>query len=160
MRSGKAPKRSVQPDPIYNSKVVTKLINKVMRDGKKTIAQSLVYGAFDEIEKAGKKPMIVLDQALTNISPKMEVRPRRVGGASYQVPVEVRGERRESLGIRWLIAAARAKGNKEYHTFAKKLAAELMVAAEGQGSAVKKKEDTLRMAEANKAFAHFAWSKF
>ncbi len=157
MRAGKVKKRIILADPIYNSKLVTKIINRVMRDGKKTIAQSLVYGAFDEIEKSGKKAMTVLDQALSNISPKMEVRPRRVGGASYQVPVEVRGDRRESLAIRWLIAAARARANKDYHTFSLKLAAELMAAAEGQGSAVKKREDILRMAEANKAFAHFRW---
>lgn len=128
-----------------------------MRDGKKTVAQRLVYQAMEEIEKAGKKPMIVLDSALASVSPKMEVRARRVGGASYQVPTEVRGERRESLAIRWLIAGARAKGNKEYHGFHLKLAAELMDAAEGKGYAAKKKEDTLRMAEANKAFSHFRW---
>lgn len=157
MRSGKAPKRIVNPDPIYGSKVLTKIINKIMRDGKKTIAESLVYKAMEEIEKAGKKPMVVLDTALTNVSPKMEVRPRRVGGASYQVPTEVRGERRESLAIRWLIAGARAKGNREFHGFHLKLAAELMDAAEGKGYAAKKKEDTLRMAEANKAFSHFRW---
>lgn len=157
MRSGKAPKRIIQTDPIYNSKIVTKFINRIMQDGKKTVAQRLVYSAFDEIEKTGKKPMVVLDAALLNVSPKMEVRPRRVGGASYQVPTEVRGERRESLAIRWLIAGARAKSNKEFHGFHLKLAAELMDAAEGKGYAAKKKEDTLRMAEANKAFSHFRW---
>ena len=128
-----------------------------MRDGKKTIAQHLVYAAFEEIEKTGKKPMVVLDTALATVAPKMEVRPRRVGGASYQVPTEVRGERRESLAIRWLIAGARAKSNKEFHGFHLKLAQELMDAAEGKGYAAKKKEDTLRMAEANKAFSHFRW---
>lgn len=128
-----------------------------MRDGKKTVAQRLVYGAMEEIEKSGKQPMVVLDSALTNVSPKMEVRPRRVGGASYQVPTEVRGERRESLAIRWLIAGARAKSNKEFHGFHLKLAAELLDASEGKGYAAKKKEDTLRMAEANKAFSHFRW---
>jgi small subunit ribosomal protein S7 len=157
MRSGKAPKRIVQADPIYNSKIVTKIINRIMHDGKKTIARSLVYAAFEEIEKSGKKPIVVLETALANVSPKMEVRPRRVGGASYQVPTEVRGERRESLAIRWLIAGARAKSNKEFHGFHLKLAQELMDAAEGKGYAAKKKEDTLRMAEANKAFAHFRW---
>lgn len=157
MRSRKAIKRIAQPDPIYNSRVVTKIINKIMYDGKKSIAQGLVYKAFEEIEKTGKKAMTVLDQALSNIAPKMEVRPRRVGGASYQVPVEVRGDRRESLAIRWLITAARARSNSGYHHFYDKLAAELMDAAEGKGSAVKKREDTLRMAEANKAFAHFRW---
>jgi|SRR3989344_5081242 len=157
MRSGKAPKRNILPDPIYNSKIITRIINRVMRDGKKSIAQRLVYDALEKIEKLGKKPMIVLDTAMSNISPRMEVRPRRVGGASYQVPVEVRGDRRESLAIRWLIAASRAKGNKEFHTFSDKLCQELLDASEGKGSAVKKREDTLRMAEANKAFSHFRW---
>ena len=157
MRSGKAPKRIIKTDPIYNSKIVTKFINRIMQDGKKTVAQRLVYSAFDEIEKTGKKPMVVLETALVNVSPKMEVRPRRVGGASYQVPTEVRGERRESLAIRWLIAGARAKPNKDFHGFHLKLAQELMDAAEGKGYAAKKKEDTLRMAEANKAFSHFRW---
>lgn len=157
MRSGKAPKRIINADPIYGSKIVTKIINRIMRDGKKTIAQHLVYAAFEEIEKTGKKPMVVLDTALATVAPKMEVRPRRVGGASYQVPTEVRGERRESLAIRWLIAGARAKSNKEFHGFHLKLAQELMDAAEGKGYAAKKKEDTLRMAEANKAFSHFRW---
>jgi small subunit ribosomal protein S7 len=157
MRSGKAIKRPINADPIYGSKIITKIINRIMRDGKKTIAQRLVYDAMEEIEKSGKKPMVVLDSALLNVSPKMEVRPRRVGGASYQVPTEVRGERKESLAIRWLIAGARAKSNKDFHGFHLKLAAELMDAAEGKGYAAKKKEDTLRMAEANKAFAHFRW---
>lgn len=157
MRSGKAPKRIIKSDPIYGSKIVTKIINRIMRDGKKTIAQHLVYSAFEEIEKTGKKPLVVLETALVNVSPKMEVRPRRVGGASYQVPTEVRGERRESLAIRWLIAGARAKPNKDYHSFHLKLAAELMDAAEGKGYAAKKKDDILRQAEANKAFSHFRW---
>ena len=157
MRGGKAVKRILEADAIYNSRLVTRFINKIMYDGKKTVAQRLVYEAMEEIEKKGKKPMMVLDAALLNVSPKMEVRPRRVGGASYQVPTEVRGERRESLAIRWLIAGARAKGNKEFHGFHLKLAQELMDAAEGKGYAAKKKEDTLRMAEANKAFAHFRW---
>lgn len=158
MRSGKAPKRIINPDPVYNSKIVTKFINRIMRDGKKTVAQRLVYQAFDAIEKTGKKPMVVLDAALVAVSPKMEVRPRRVGGASYQVPTEVRGERRESLAIRWLIAGARAKSNSAFKEgFGAKLAAELMDAAEGKGYAAKKKDDMLRMAEANKAFSHFRW---
>lgn len=157
MRSGKAIKRPINADPIYGSKILTKIINRIMRDGKKTIARRLVYEAMEEIEKSGKKPMVILDSALLNVSPKMEVRPRRVGGASYQVPTEVRGDRRESLAIRWLIAGARAKSNKDFHGFHLKLAQELMDAAEGKGYAAKKKEDTLRMAEANKAFAHFRW---
>ncbi len=157
MRGQRAIKRVLQPDPIYNSRLVTRFINKVMIDGKKSIAQRLVYDAFEQIEKTGKKPMAVFETALANASPKMEVRPRRVGGASYQVPTEVRGDRREALGIRWLIDAARKRSNKEFHSFSQKLAAELMAAAENQGSAIKKKEDTLKMAESNKAFAHFRW---
>ncbi len=157
MRGQRAPKRILQPDPIYNSRLVSRFINKVMFDGKKTIAQKLVYSALDQIEKSGKKPMQVFETALTNVAPKMEVRPRRVGGASYQVPTEVRGDRREALAIRWLIDAAKKRSNKEFHGFDLKLAAELVAAAENQGSAIKKKEDTLRMAEANKAFAHFRW---
>jgi len=157
MRSGKAIKRIIDADPIYNSKIITKIINRIMRDGKKTVAQRLVYDAMEEIEKTGKKPMMVLDAALVNVSPKMEVRPRRVGGASYQVPTEVRGDRKESLAIRWLIAGARAKSNKEFHGFHLKLAQELLDAAEGKGYAAKKKEEMLRVAEANKAFAHFRW---
>jgi small subunit ribosomal protein S7 len=157
MRSGKVEKRKLLPDPIYKSRTVTRFINKVMFDGKKSIAQKLVYNALDAIEKKGKNPVQVFDQALTNVAPRMEVRPRRVGGASYQVPVEVRGDRREALAIRWIIDAARKRANREFHTFSEKLAAELLQAAEGQGSAIKKKEDTLRMADANKAFAHFRW---
>lgn len=157
MRGQRAPKKILPPDPIYNSRLVTRFINKVMWDGKKTIAQSLVYKALAEIEKTGKNPLSTFEQALTNAAPKMEVRPRRVGGASYQVPTEVRGDRREALAIRWIIDAARKKSNKEFHGFDLKLAQELMDAAENKGSAIKKKEDTLRMAEANKAFAHFRW---
>ncbi len=157
MRSRRAPKRVIKNDPLYNSRLITKIVNKVMYDGKKSIAQTLVYKALDQIEKTGKSPLQTLETAIANISPRMEVRPRRVGGASYQVPVEVRGDRKESLAIRWLIAGARAKGNKEFHTFWEKLAVEILDAAEGKGSAIKKKEDTLRAAEANKAFSHFRW---
>lgn len=157
MRAGKVQKRDVDLDPLYNSKLITKIINKIMRDGKKTIAAHLVYEALDAIEKNGKNPLSTLETAISNISPRMEVRPRRVGGASYQVPTEVRGDRRESLAIRWMINAARSRSNKEFKTFGQKLAAEILAAAENQGSAIKKKEDTLRMAEANKAFAHFRW---
>lgn len=158
MRSKKAPHRILPADPIYNSRLVTRFINRVMRDGKKTVAQRLVYQALEEIEKTTKKdPLSTFELALSNVSPRMEVRPRRVGGASYQVPVEVRGDRREALAIRWLIAAADARSNKEYHSFDKKLAAEIMDAANSTGGAIKKKDDVLRMAEANKAFAHFRW---
>lgn len=126
-------------------------------DGKKTTAQGVVYKALEIIEKSGKSPLTTFEQALSNVAPKMEVRPRRVGGASYQVPTEVRGDRKEALAIRWVIGAARSKGNSTHKTFAEKLAAELMDAASGTGSAIKRKEDTLRMAEANKAFSHFRW---
>ena len=157
MRAGRVIKRKIDPDPIYNSRLVTKIVNKVMRDGKKTTAQGVVYKALEQIEKSGKNPSSLLDLAINNIAPRMEVRPRRVGGASYQVPTEVRGDRKEALAIRWLINAARARHSGQYHTFGEKLAAEILDASNGIGSAIKKKEDTMRMAEANKAFAHFRW---
>ncbi len=157
MRSRKAVKRILTPDPLYNSRLVTRFVNRMMYDGKKQLALTLIYKAFEAIEKTGKNPLSTFETALTNVAPKMEVRPRRVGGASYQVPVEVRGDRREALAIRWLIAAARSRSNKEYKTFSNKLAAELMDAANNAGVAIKKKEDVLRMAEANKAFSHFRW---
>lgn len=156
-RSGKITRRFLEPDPIYNSRLVTRFINRVMEDGKKTIAQKLVYLALEEIEKGGKNPLTTFETAILNASPKMEVRPRRIGGASYQIPVEVRGDRREALAIRWIIEAARSRSNKEYHTFDQKLAVEIVEAAEGRGAAIKKKEDILRSAEANRAFAHFRW---
>jgi small subunit ribosomal protein S7 len=158
MRSGRVVKRALAPDPIYSSRLVTRFINRVMFDGKKSVAQKLVYSALDEIEKKiGKDPIGTFELALTNVAPRMEVRPRRVGGASYQVPVEVRGDRREALAIRWLIGAATSRSNKEFHGFDKKLAAEILDAANNSGGAVKKRDDVLRMAEANKAFAHFRW---
>lgn len=158
MRSKKATRILLAPDPIYGSRLITRFINKVMIAGKKTVAQQLVYQALEEIKQVSKKePLAVFETALQNVSPKMEVRPRRVGGASYQVPVEVRGDRKEALAIRWLIAGAKAKGNKEYHSFAKKLAAELMDAANNTGSAIKKKEDMQKSANANRAFSHFRW---
>ncbi|MDO8570769.1 MAG: 30S ribosomal protein S7 [Candidatus Daviesbacteria bacterium] len=155
-RSGPVAKRILKPDPIYNSKLVTRFINKVMMDGKKTIAQNLVYQAFKQIEEQSKKnPLTVFETAVANVAPKMEVKPKRIGGASYQIPVEVRGDRREALAIRWIIESARKRTNKEYKTFDLKLAAELIDASEGQGNAIKKKEDTIKSAEANKAFSHF-----
>lgn len=157
MRSGRVAKRKILADPIYNSKLVTRLVNKVMIDGKKTIAQGQVYGALSQIENLGKNPLTILEQAVVNVSPKMEVRPRRVGGASYQVPVEVRGDRKEALSIRWIIAGAKARSNREFHSFSEKLAAELLDASQSQGAAIKKREDIQRMAEANRAFAHFRW---
>ena len=152
-RRGNVPKRDVLPDPLYNSKVVTKLINQVMQDGKKGIAQGIVYEAFTAAgEKVGSDPKEMFVQALGNIMPMVEVKARRVGGANYQVPIEIRAERRQTLAIRWLVAAARKRGERE---MSQRLAAELVDAFNNTGSAVKKKEDTHRMAEANKAFAHY-----
>lgn len=163
-RTGKVPKRQIAPDPIYNSLIVAKLINKIMTEGKKTIAQKIVYETFDSIKSQGQDPIATLEKALENIMPKMEVKPRRVGGASYMVPIEVRGPRRQSLALTWLIDAARARTAKEIEKKPKnkplmiaKLTEELTLAAAGDGKAVAKKEDMNRMAEANKAFAHFRW---
>ena len=151
-RSG-VPKREVLPDPIYNSKVVTKLINQVMLDGEKGVAQKIVYGAFAIIEeKTGKNPNEVFMQALENVMPTLEVKARRIGGSNYQVPLEIRPERRQTLGIRWIVMFARKRGEK---TMIERLSAELMDAYNNAGGAVKKKEDTHRMAEANKAYAHY-----
>ena len=152
-RKGYIAKREVLPDPIYNSKVVTKLINNIMLDGKKSVAQKIVYDAFDIIkEKEQKDPLEVFETALDNIMPVLEVKARRVGGATYQVPLEIRPERRQTLGLRWLVTYARTRHEK---TMAEKLAGEIMDAVAGNGGALKKKEDTHRMAEANKAFAHY-----
>lgn len=146
------------PDPVYNSKLITRFINKIMSDGQKATAQTVIYNALENIkEKTGQNPIEIFERAMANVSPKMEVRPRRVGGASYQVPVEVRGDRKEALAIRWIIAGARAKSNKEFHGFDKKLAQELMDAANNAGSAIKKRDDTLKVANANRAFSHFRW---
>ncbi|RKD24849.1 small subunit ribosomal protein S7 [Caminicella sporogenes DSM 14501] len=154
-RKGNVPKREVLPDPIYGSKVVTKLINNIMLDGKKGTAQRIVYGAFDIIrERTGKEPLEVFEEAMNNVMPVLEVKARRVGGANYQVPVEVRPERRQTLGLRWLVNYARQRGEK---TMVERLAKEIMDAANNTGAAVKKKEDTHKMAEANKAFAHYRW---
>lgn len=152
-RRGFIAKRDVLPDPIYNSKVVTKLINNVMLDGKKTVAQTIVYDAFDIIkEKTQKEPLEVFEEALNNVMPVLEVKARRVGGATYQVPLEIRPERRQTLGLRWLVLYARKRNEK---TMSEKLAAEIMDATQGNGGAFKKKEDMHKMAEANKAFAHY-----
>ena len=154
-RKGYIFKREVLADPIYGDRIVTKLINQVMLDGKRGTAQKICYGAFDIIkDKTGKDPMEVFEQALNNIMPVLEVKARRVGGATYQVPIEVRPERRQTLGLRWLINHAKSRGEK---TMVLRLAGELMDAANNTGNAVKKKEDTHRMAEANKAFAHYRW---
>ena len=157
MRHKKAQKRDVQPDKIHNSVHVTKFINRLMIDGKKTVAERLVYGAFERLQKEGKDPLETFEKALTNVSPKVEVKARRVGGANYQVPIEVRPERRMSLSIRWLLEAATKRPNKEYRTFEEKLAAEFAAAAAGEGEAMKKKEVMHKQADANKAFAHFRW---
>lgn len=152
-RRGGVPKRDVLPDPVYNSKVVTKLVNQIMYDGKRGTAQSIVYDAFNIMsEKLGKDAMEIFEQAMNNIMPVLEVKARRVGGANYQVPIEIRPERRQTLAIRWLVIATRKRSEREMSA---KLAAELIDAYNNAGGAVKKKEDTHRMAEANKAFAHF-----
>ena len=154
-RIGNVLKREILPDPMYNSVLVTKLVNSIMLDGKKGVAQKVVYGAFDIIkEKTGNEPLDVFTQAMENIMPVLETKTRRVGGANYQVPMEVRPARRQTLGLRWLTAYSRARGER---TMAERLAGELMDAANNTGAAVKKREDTHKMAEANKAFAHFRW---
>ncbi len=154
-RRGNVPKREILPDPVYNSVLVTKLVNSIMLDGKKGVAQKVVYGAFDIVkEKTGKEPLEVFQAALENIMPSLEVKARRVGGATYQVPIEVRPARRQTLGLRWLTNYTRARGEK---TMREKLAAEIMDAANNTGASVKKREETHRMAESNKAFAHFRW---
>jgi len=154
-RKGHIAKRDVLPDPMYNSKVVTKLINNIMLDGKKGVAQKICYKAFDIVaQKTGKDALEVFEEALNNIMPLLEVKARRIGGANYQVPIEVRPERRQTLGIRWLLTAARNRGEK---VMAERLAGELMDAANNTGAAVKKREDTHKMAEANKAFAHYRY---
>ena len=152
-RRGHITKREVLPDPLYNSKVVTKLVNNIMLDGKKGVAQKIVYGAFDQIaEKTGKDALEVFEAAMNNIMPVLEVKARRVGGATYQVPMEVRPERRQTLGLRWLTLYARNRGEK---TMEERLANEIMDAANNTGASVKRKEDMHKMAEANKAFAHY-----
>jgi small subunit ribosomal protein S7 len=148
----------VSPDPIYHSIQVSKLVNRVMQRGKKTTAQKQVYSAFTKIKTTtGKDPLEVFEQAIDQIIPKMEVRSRRVGGAAYQVPMPVRGPRAYSLAIRWLVAEANKRSNKEYHTFCDKLVAEIIDATKGEGGAIKRKITSHKMAEANKAFAHFRW---
>ena len=154
-RRGNVPKREVLPDPLYNSIVVTKLVNSIMLDGKKGVAQKIVYGAYEIVrEKSGNDPLEMFEKAMENIMPVLEVKARRVGGSNYQVPMEVRPERRQTLGLRWLTAYARKRGEK---TMKERLAGEIMDAANNLGSAVKKREDTHKMAEANKAFAHYRW---
>lgn len=154
-RRGNIAKREVLPDPLYNSQLVTRLINSIMLDGKKGVAQKIVYGAFEIVnDKTGKDPLEAFEQALENIMPVLEVKARRVGGATYQVPMEVRPERREALGLRWITLYSRTRGEK---TMRERLAGEIMDALNGAGGACKKREDVHKMAEANKAFAHYRW---
>lgn len=154
-RKGHIAKRDVLVDPIYNSKLVTRLINKIMLDGKKGVAQNILYNAFEIVEKkSGSQPMEVFEKALDNVMPELELKLRRVGGANYQVPVEVSAERKLTLGLRWIVNYARLRSER---TMEERLAAEIIDASNGIGASVKKKEDTLKMAEANKAFAHFRW---
>ena len=158
MRRQAARPRRLNPDPIYKDVLVTKLINRAMKDGKKSVIEKEVYRAFKIIEEKTKdEPLKVFKLALQNIMPTMEVRARRIGGAAYQVPSPVRGARRESLGIRWLVTVSRTRSNSEYHTYAEKLAAEIMDASKGEGLTVKKRTDVEKMAESNRAFAHFKW---
>ena len=155
MRKRRAVKRDVLPDPIYKSKVVTKLVNRIMLDGKKGVAEKILYEAFDQVKtKTGEDPVSVFEKALENIKPQLEVKSKRVGGSNYQVPVEVSETRSQTLGLRWLVNYARLRGG---HTMAQNLADEIIDASNGTGNAVKKREDTHRMAEANKAFAHYRW---
>lgn len=154
-RRGGVQKRDILPDPVYNSVIVTRLINSIMLDGKKGVAQKVVYSAFDIVkEKSGKDPLDVFVVALENIMPTLEVKARRVGGATYQVPIEVRADRRQTLGLRWLTSYARSRGEK---TMKERLAGEILDASNNIGSAVKKREDTHKMADSNKAFAHYRW---
>jgi small subunit ribosomal protein S7 len=154
-RKGPVVRRDVLPDPLYNSKLVTRLINRIMVDGKRGVAQTILYKAFDLVqERSGNNPMEVFEQAIKNIMPVLEVKARRVGGANYQVPIEVKPERRTTLGLRWLVNYSRLRGEK---TMEERLANEIMDAANNTGASVKKREDTHKMAEANKAFAHYRW---
>jgi len=154
-RRARAIKRETSPDAKYHNEIVVRLINKVMMQGKKSVAERIVYGALQVIKQQGaKEPVVVLEQAVRNVTPQLEVKPRRVGGATYQVPIEVRPERGQSLAFRWLVLSARARAGK---SMAEKLAAELTDASQGQGATIKKREDTHKMAEANRAFAHYRW---
>lgn len=157
MRHAKVQKRVTPADKIYNNLMVAKLINGIMKDGKKTVAQARVYNSFTLLAKDEKDPMETFEKALQNIGPKIEVKARRIGGANFQVPTEVRSERRSSLALRWLIDAARKRPSKEYRTFEEKLAAEISAAANNEGEAVRKRDLAMRQADANRAFAHFRW---
>ena len=155
MRRSQAERRTLTPDPRFRSLLVTAFINRIMRDGKKNLAENIVYSAFDSVEEeSGRRGIDIFEQAVRNITPVIEVKPRRVGGATYQVPVDIRSERRQALALRWLVDAARSRGGR---SMAEKLAAELMDASNNGGAAVRRKEDTHRMAEANRAFVHYRW---
>ena len=157
MRHKKVEKREIEADRIYNNRLVAKVINRLMRDGKKSVAEKTFYDALEIIKKQKGEPLTLFEGAIQNVSPKQEVKARRVGGASYQIPIEVRGERKISLAIRWLIQAAHGRSSKDFHNFSGKLAAEILDAVENKGEAVKKKDTMQRMADANRAFAHFRW---
>jgi small subunit ribosomal protein S7 len=157
MRHKKVNKRKIHADTIYNNQLITKLINYIMRDGKKSTAEAQVYNALDILKAKGEDPIKLFEKAVQNVGPVVEVRARRVGGANYQVPTEVKHERRMSLALRWIIESSRKRPNKEYHTFAYKLAAELTDASQNLGEAIRKRDLALKQAEANKAFAHFRW---
>ncbi len=157
-RKGPSRKRKIAGDPVYGSVLLSKLINRAMYDGKKSVAQKEVYGALEIIKQKGEEdPAAVFEKAVESVKPEMEVRARRIGGAAYQVPMQVRGDRQVSLAIRWIVNAARLRPSSEYHTFAEKLAQELLDAVKGEGGAIKKKQDMEKQAEANKAFSHFKW---
>lgn len=156
-RTGKIKKRNLEPDPIYHNRLVSRVINRLMRSGKKTVAEKVLYKTLDLIKEKSLDPIQTLENAIKNVGPRMEVRPRRIGGASYQVPMEVRGDRREALAIRWILKAASSRPSKDYHNFSLKLTQELIDASQNTGLAIKKRDETHKMAEANKAFAHFRW---
>jgi small subunit ribosomal protein S7 len=155
MRHAKVKKRQIESDKIHDNQLIAKFINNIMKDGKKSVAESVFYGAFKILEAKEKNPLETFEKAILNVGPKTEVKSRRVGGANYQVPIEVRGDRRTSLAIRWLIESARARSNRDFKTFSEKLAAEFLDASNNEGAAIKKRDNVLRMAEANRAFGHF-----
>ncbi|OGM09427.1 30S ribosomal protein S7 [Candidatus Woesebacteria bacterium RBG_13_34_9] len=156
-RKGQIKIREVKQDPLYKNRLITKLINRSMKDGKKSVSQKEIYGCLEIIKGKGEDPIKIFAKAMDNVRPSMEVRPRRIGGAAYQIPIPVRGPRKESLAIRWIVFAARSRSNSEFKTFAQKLATELLDAANGEGGAVKKRQEMERVAEANRAFSHFRW---
>jgi small subunit ribosomal protein S7 len=157
MRHKQAPRRDISGDSVYNNKQIARFINYLMKDGKKTIAQNILYASFDLISKGNADPIATFEKALDNVGPKQEVKAKRVGGANYQIPMEVRPERKVALAMKWIVEAARNRSNKDYKLFEEKLAAELMDASNEQGEAIKKRDSVLRMAQANRAFGHFKW---